>query len=270
MSHRELLLQLTLRDIRVRYKQAVMGVAWAILMPMLIVTAGVVVRLALSRAGGGVTLNDVAGTALKAVPWSFFVGSIGFAVVSLSGNMNLVGKVYFPREVLPLSSMLAQCFDSAISLGVVSVLLVVTGSVSLTGLVWLPFLLLGIVTFTAAMCLLLSCANLFLRDVKYLVQIMLTFGIFFTPVFFDAGMGGPKFATLLMLNPLAPFLEGLRLAVIEGHNLLSPIATVAASGVETIIWQPWYLVYGFGAAAVLLTASAVLFHRLEFLFAEYL
>ena len=111
---------------------------------------------------------------------------------------------------------------------------------------------------------------IFLRDVKYLVQVALTFGIFFTPVFYDAGTAGPRFATALMLNPMAPFLEGLRLAVVEGHNLLYPLTVTTASGVPIMVWSPWYLLYGFGAGVVLLAGSAVLFHRLEFLFAEYL
>jgi hypothetical protein len=110
--YRDLLVQMTLRDVKIRYKQAVMGFAWAIFMPLLIVAAGVFIRSALAYASGAdIERQQIAAIALKALPWSFFVGSVGFATATLSGNMQLVSKVYFPREVLPLSAVLAQLFD---------------------------------------------------------------------------------------------------------------------------------------------------------------
>src|SRR6185312_3224811 len=114
-KYRELLYQLMLRDVRIRYKQAVMGFAWAILMPALIVAAGTLVRFAMAYVGGGHVSHDaIAGMAVKALPWAFFVGAIGFATSSLTGNLPLVSKIYFPREVLPLSATCAQSFDSTI------------------------------------------------------------------------------------------------------------------------------------------------------------
>ncbi|HXE56439.1 MAG TPA: ABC transporter permease [Gemmatimonadales bacterium] len=269
-DYRELLYQLTLRDIRIRYKQAIMGFAWAVFMPMFVIGAGVLVRYAMAQfAGRTLAADAVAGIAVKALPWAFFVGAIGFATTSLVGNANLVSKVYFPREVLPLSAVLAQAFDSAIGTLALLVLLSLLGvDLGLTAL-WAPLLAGMLLAFTAGAALFLGAANLFFRDVKYIVQVLLTFGIFVTPVFFEPAMFGPSGAQLMMLNPLAPILEGLRLAVVAGHDLLAPLQAVGRGGLEVVAWSPWYLLYAGAWALLGLFGSAALFHRLEFVFAEY-
>jgi len=269
-QHRDLLYQLTLRDIRIRYKQAVMGFGWAVLMPVLIVVSGLLVRLAVSYVSDRpVDTGTVAGIAVKAIPWGFFVSAIGFATTSLTGNSTLVSKIYFPREVLPLSAVFAAAFDSLLGTAAVllALLFILDANFSLAALWAVPVMLLMFIL-TVAAALFLSCANLFFRDVKYLVQIMLTFGIFFTPVFFDATMFGPVGAQIAMLNPLAPLLEGVRLSVVEGHNLLHPLVETVR-GTPVTAWHPWYLAYSATWALGGLFISALLFHRSEFIFAEY-
>jgi lipopolysaccharide transport system permease protein len=268
--YRGLLFQLTLRDVRIRYKQAAMGFAWAALMPMLVVLAGCVVRIAIVQLSDGTfERTSIAAMAVKAVPWAFFVGSITFATTSLTGNINLVAKVYFPREVLPISSTLAQLADATVAGAAVALLLLVLRTPLTPALLWVPVLGLLLIIVTAAAALLLSCANLFFRDVKYIVQVFLTFGIFFTPVLFEPAMLGPRWAPLMMLNPLSPLLEGFRLAVVEGHSLLTPLIVTTRAGVDVLAWTPWYLGYTAAVGALALVGSALLFHRLEFLFAEY-
>jgi ABC-type polysaccharide/polyol phosphate export permease len=263
---RDLLWQMTLRDLRVRYKQALLGVGWALLMPCLIVAAGFVVRYAMAQmAGLPMQGRDFAAVALKALPWSLFVGAVGFATVSLTSNLNLVTKIYFPREVFPLASLLTQMIDSSIGSAAVAVLLLCLGSVQWTlALLWVLPLALLAVLLTAGACLFLSCANLFFRDVRYLVQVMLTFGVFFTPVFFDAENLGPIGSKLLMLNPLTPILEGLRLAVIEGHDLLEPWSKGGF-----VVWHPLYLLYSALWAVPGTLAAWLMFHKLEFVYAEH-
>ena len=266
---RDLLAQLTLRDIRLRYKQAVMGFAWAILMPMLIVMAGFIVRFAMARVSGGeVDASDLAGIAVKSLPWAFFVGAIGFATTSLTANMNLVSKIYFPREVLPLAAVFAQGFDTLIGSIALALLLPFLGAQLSLNLLWVPVLAVTVFVFTAAAALILSCANLFFRDVKYIVQVVLMFGIFFTPVFFDPAMFGSRGAQVVMLNPLAPLLEGLRLSVVEGHNLLTSL-TVMQGADTVVVWSPWLLLYSSVWAFLGLAVAAITFHKLQFLFAEY-
>lgn len=269
-DHRDLLYQLTRRDIRIRYKQAVMGFGWALFMPAVIILAGMVVRVAMAHvAGGQVELAGIAGVAVKAVPWAFFVGAIGFATPALTANMNLVTKIYFPREVLPLSATLAQSFDTLIGLAVLLAVLPLLGVLPSATWVWVPVLALMLFLFTAAAALFLSCANLFFRDVKYLVQVMLMFGIFFTPVLFEPAMFGVLGSQILMLNPLSPMIEGLRLAVVEGHNLLQPLVHVNSTGVEILAWHPGHLIAGGVWGVAGLIGAGVLFHRSEFIFAEY-
>jgi ABC-type polysaccharide/polyol phosphate export permease len=267
--HRGLLYELMRRDIRIRYKQAVMGLFWAVLMPVLIVAAGALVRVAMAFVGGRPLVpEEVMGIAMKAVPWSFFVGALGFAINSLTGNSNLVTKIYFPREVLPLASTLAQVADSAIGLAALVVASLIAGMHFGAAALWAPVLLVLLIAFTAGSALVVSCANLFFRDVKYIVQVLLTFGIFFTPVFFEPEMFGPLGARLMMLNPLAPILEGLRLSVVYDHNLLLPLVEAGRKG-TVLIWTPWYLLSSAAWAVVMLMGGLVFFHRSEAKFAEY-
>ena len=272
IASRELLYQLTRRDITIRYKQAVMGFGWALFMPLLIVFSGLVVQLALANfAGRSMSAAGLGGMAVKAVPWAFFVGAIGFATNSLVQNMSLVTKVAFPRAVLPLSAVGAQCFDSGIALIALALLLPIMGAVQLSwALLWVPLMLVLLVGFTVACALFLSCANLFFRDVKYIVQVLLTFGIFFTPVFFEPAMFGARGAAIAMVNPMSPILEGLRLAVTSGHNLLDTLTTTLASGAVVTVWSPWYLAYAVVVTALGLPAAALLFQRSQYAFAEYI
>jgi lipopolysaccharide transport system permease protein len=268
-AYRGLAYELTRRDIRVRYKQTVMGFGWAVLMPMLIVLSGALVRFAMAYVSGHhLAVEELAGIAVKAIPWSFFVGSMGFATTSLVGNANLMTKIYFPREMLPLAATLAQSFDSTI--GTVALLIVcpLLGVHLGLGLLWAPLIAACIFLYTAGSALLAGCANLFLRDVKYLVQVLLTFGIFFTPVFFEPYMFGPLGARIMMLNPLAPLLEGLRLSVVYNHQLLEPLVVTTAHG-PVVAWSPWYLAYSVTCAVVVFLVGLLVFHRAENRFAEY-
>ena len=268
-QHRELLEQLTRRDIKLRYKQAAMGFAWAVFMPCLIVLSGLIIRYAMAQISGQhLHQVDIANIAIKGVGWAFFVGALGFATASLVGNSNLVTKIYFPREVLPLSSVGAQSFDTSIGLLTLVIILPLLGVRLHASLAWVPLLLLLLVLFTTGVSLFLSCANLFFRDVKYIVQVVLMFGIFFTPIFFEPAMLGPKGAHLAMINPLTGILEGLRLSVVEGRNLIYPITEVV-KGVERPVWTPWELVYSAACAVIAVLGAALMFRRLQHLFAEY-
>jgi lipopolysaccharide transport system permease protein len=268
-QHRELLEQLTKRDIKLRYKQAAMGFAWAIFMPCLIVLSGLIIRFAMAQISGqALHAKDIANIAVKGVGWAFFVGALGFATASLISNSNLVTKIYFPREVLPLSSVAAQGFDTSIGLLTLVVILPFLGVRLHTSFVWIPLLLFLLVTFTTGVSMFLSCANLFFRDVKYIVQVVLMFGIFFTPLFFEPAMLGPRGAMLAIINPLTGILEGLRLAVVDGRDLLHPIMGMV-KGVEREIWNPWELVYSAVCAVSILLGSTLMFRRLQPLFAEY-
>jgi ABC-type polysaccharide/polyol phosphate export permease len=183
--------------------------------------------------------------------------------------MTLVSKVYFPREALPLSAVFTQTFDTLIGSVILLILLPIFGLPVTVQWLWVVPLGLLLFLFTTGLCLFLSCANLFFRDVKYLVQVAVMFGIFLTPVFYEPIMLGALGSKLILLNPLTPIVEGLRLAVVEGHNLLEPLTRVGANGVLIWEWSPWYLALSTAWGVLGLLGSALLFHRSEFLFAEY-
>lgn len=264
-TSRDLVQQLTLRDIRIRYKQAAFGFAWALLIPAAVVLSGLAVRIAIANAAGmGLEMKQIAGMAVKAVPWAFFVGCINTSTPSLVANISLVTKIYFPREVLPLSAVLAQTFDSLIGGTLVMLLLPFLGVTWSLHLLWVPVLLAMLWVLSLGAGIFLSCANLFFRDVKYLVQVFLTFGIFVTPVLMDAALYGVRGSRIVMLNPVAPILEGLRLSIVAHHNLLEPLT--APPGF--VVWHPWYLAYSAAWAFGGLLIAALVFHRSERRFAE--
>jgi homopolymeric O-antigen transport system permease protein len=265
-AYRELLLQFTRRDIRVRYKQAAIGVAWAVLTPLVVILSGWVLRLAFGRISGEMP-NDqmMAGVAVKSLGWAFFVGAMGFGTASITGHLSLITKTYFPRAILPIASVLTQLVDAAIALAALAIALPFFGVGFSLGLLWVLPVAILLVLFTTAVTLAASCANVFFRDAKHLVQIVLSFGIFFTPVFFDASAFGPTGSRVVMLNPLSPMLEGLRLAIVQGHNLARPLV----DGAGLLIWTPAYLAYSAAVAIVGLLLTMAYFHRAEFDFAEY-
>jgi ABC-type polysaccharide/polyol phosphate export permease len=266
VMYTELLRELTFRDLRIRYKQAIMGVAWAVLTPVVVALSGALVWLAVGQLSHApVDRRVIAGIMVKSLGWSFFAGALGFGTASVTGNIALITKVYFAREVLPLAAVFTQLVDTTIAAAVTAVLLFVLGVGLSPNVFWLLLLVPLLLLLTTGVTLLFACLNVLFRDAKHLVQLVLSFGIFFTPVFFEPSMFGPRAARVLMLNPLSPVLEGVRLAVVQGHNLLTPL--VAANGAPA--WEPWYLVYTATWALLGLTFSAVVFHRSEFVFAEY-
>jgi ABC-type polysaccharide/polyol phosphate export permease len=250
-AKRDLLYMLTWREIRIKYKQSVMGMLWAILMPAVIVSAGIVVRVGFSvLSGRPLEVGDVASVSVRAVPWAFFVSSIRFATTSLISNTNLVTKISLPREVFPVAAMLSQLMDFAVAAVVLAVVLMVLHVGASLQLLWLPCLILILVVLTTGLGILVSAASLFFRDVKYLVEVLLTFGIFFTPVFYEASMFG-HWAPVLMLNPIAPLLEGMTDVVVR-HTSPS---------------LPW-VGYSALCAVGIFAGAAAIFHALDPYFAE--
>lgn len=215
LQHRDLLLMLTLRDIKIRYKQSIMGFLWALLMPVLVVGSGLIIMIAFSRISGhALEKTAVLSVAVKSVSWAFFAAGVRFGTNSLVMNKELVTKIYFPREILPLASVLASCVDFGVALVVLAVILCVAKIGVSLYLFWVPILLMLLVLITMAFAILLSCANLFFRDVKYLVELILTYGIFVTPVFYSPQALG-RAGVMMLVNPIGPVLEGLSTVLIH-------------------------------------------------------
>jgi lipopolysaccharide transport system permease protein len=251
IKYRELLYMIAWRDVHIKYKQSVMGIMWAILMPMIVVSAGMLVKFGMSLLSGKpMNMSDFASVSVRAVPWAFFVASVRFSTNSLVGNSNLVTKIYFPRTVFPIASVLSQLFDFAVASALLVVVLAFTGVGLTVHLLWVPLLLIILVSFTMSIGVLLSAANLFYRDVKYLVEVVLTFAIFVTPVFYDVSLFG-KWGRILLFNPVASILEGLNACVVLHHT-------------PQLNWVS----YSAAVSFVLLILAFGVFRKLEWQFAE--
>ncbi|MGO8746040.1 MAG: ABC transporter permease [Thermoguttaceae bacterium] len=249
--YRDLLLMLTWRDIRIKYKQSVLGLLWAILMPAVIVLAGIIVKLAFATISGKqLAAAGIASVAIKAVPWAFFVSSIRFSTTCLTGNANLVSRIRFPKVILPISTILSQFFDFLIASSVLVILLLFIGLPVSAAILWIPVLILIVVMLATGLGIFLSAAGLFFRDVKYIVEVFLTFAVFFTPVFYDVSMF-KKWGTLMLLNPVAPILEGLTAAVVDRST-------------PNLMWIAYSLI----VSVVTLLVAGAFFRKVEFAFAE--
>jgi lipopolysaccharide transport system permease protein len=240
LRYRELLYALTWRDIKIRYKQSVMGILWAIFMPMIIVMAGIVVRFAFAQVSGKpLDTAQIATVAVKAVAWAFFVSALRFGTNSLVANPNLVTKIYFPKMLFPMASVASSLFDFCIASATVTALLLIVGTRLGVQLLWAPVLAAVLVVVVLGLAGLLAVANLFFRDVKYLVEIIVTFAIFFTPVFYDASLFG-RWEHVVMLNPVAPILEGFKSAVVMNRvPQLDWLAYSAVTGVVLLLATVW-------------------------------
>lgn len=249
-QYRDLLYQMTARDLLVRYKQAVMGFGWAIFMPLLntVVFSIIFTRVAPLKTDIPYPLFAYTGLLF----WNFFASSLRFAVVSLSSNSTLVTKIYFPREIFPFSAILVCLVD----LGVGAVLLVgmlVYYQIPITpAILLLPVLLAIEIVFIAGIALIVAMANLFLRDVKYIFEMVLTLWMFATAVVYPLDIVGGRLGVLLTLNPMTPIIEGYRNVILRGQ-----LPAFAPLGVAALL------------ALAILAVGWLFFHRAEYKFAEY-
>jgi len=265
---RDLVMQFVIRDVTIRYTQAVMGFAWALLMPLLIVGAGMMFKVVVATLSNTpLEGSSIASLAAKALPWAFFAGAISTATQSIIGNANLIGKVYFPRESLPLATVLAQSPDLIVGLVMLTIILPFIGVSLSWAALWVVVMILLLITFTVGFALLLSCANLFFRDVKYIVQVVLNFGVFATPVFFEPQMLGRKGAAIMLALPLSPFVQAMDMAMVRGHSLLQTVTATTAKG-PIVVWAPWMLGYAAASAVVLLFIGMLIFRSGSSRFAE--
>lgn len=212
-NYRELLYFLTWRDIKVRYKQTVLGAAWAVIQPFftMVVFSLFFGRLA-KVPSDGIPYPVFAYCAL--VPWTFFAGALDRAGNSLVGSANLLTKVYFPRLVIPMSAVLAGLLDFAIAFAVLLGMMLVYGITPTWAIVTLPlFLLLALVTALGS-GLWLSALNVQYRDVRYTIPFITQFWMFASPVAYAASLVPDQWRWLYGLNPMVGVIEGFRWALL--------------------------------------------------------
>ena len=249
-NYRELLYFLIWRDIKVRYKQTVLGAAWAIIQPFFTM---VVFSLFFGRLAGvpsdGIPYPIFSYAAL--VPWTFFSGGLTQASNSLVESANLLKKVYFPRLAIPIASVLAGLVDLALAFSVLLLMMAGYGKHPTSHIVWLPaFLLLSVIT-SLGVGLWISALNVKYRDFRYIVPFLAQMWLFITPVAYPSSLLSGWWKTLYGLNPMAGVIEGFRWALFETSAAPGPMTAVSAV-----------------AAIALLLGGAFYFRRVERTFAD--
>ncbi len=249
-DYRELLYFLVWRDIKVRYKQTALGIAWAVIQPFfsMVVFSIFFGRLA-KMPSDGVPYPIFSYVGL--VPWNFFANGLSQSSNSLVESANLIRKVYFPRLTIPIATVLGGVVDFAISFVVLLGMMVWYGIYPTERVVWLPlFLLLAFVT-ALAVGLWLSVLNVEYRDVRYTIPFITQFWMFATPVVYPSSLLSEPWRTIYGLNPMVGVVEGFRWALLGTNTAPGPTILVSAA-----------------AALILLVGGALYFRRMEQTFAD--
>jgi len=215
-SYRELFYFLAWRDIKVRYKQTVIGIAWALVRPILTMVVFTVIfgRLAGLPSEEGVPYAIMVFAAL--LPWQFFSHSLGESSNSLIGNVNLVSKVYMPRLILPASSVVVNLIDFAISFVILLIMMVFYRFVPDWKILTLPlFLFMAFIT-AYGFSLWLSALNVRYRDFRIIVPFIVQFGLYISPVGFSSSVVPEQWRLLYSINPMVGVIDGFRWAILGG------------------------------------------------------
>lgn len=247
--YRELLAFLIWRDIKIRYRQTLLGGAWAILQPFItmLVFTFIFHRLAGVKSDGPpYSLFAYAGLA----PWTFFATSVTQSSNSLIANHQLVSKVYFPRVFIPLGAIGALLVDLLLSLSLFFGMMVYYHWHLTLEILWLPVFVVGAVLTAAGAGLTLSALNVSFRDVKYAVPFLVQIGLFLTPVIYPARYLSPRAQILMGLNPMAGVVIGFR------HALLGSEANWEVMGLSL------------GVSVFLFVSGLLIFRRMETRFAD--
>jgi ABC-type polysaccharide/polyol phosphate export permease len=265
---RGLLWDLVWKDLRARYRNTIMGFVWAVLQPlmlMLILTFvfSVIFPGKVEGVDGGSAHPFHVTLLCGLIFWQFFATSLSRSTNSLLENSDLVKKVYFPRELVPVASIGNAVVNLAIGFVVLIVIHLLSGGSLGLGIVWLPFIFAIQFTLTVGLALLCSSLNVYYRDVAYMVDVVLTLGFYATPLFYPLSFVrtwaggletyGQYVLTLYMMNPMVGLVEAYRQSILDG-----------------IMPDPALLVWPAICAVAFLVAGTIVFRRNAPVLADYL
>ncbi len=226
-QYRELLYFLSWRDIKVRYKQTALGVAWAVIQPFFTMVLFTLVFGRLAKIpSDGVPYPIFAYAAL--VPWTFFANSLTQASNSLVTSTNLIKKVYFPRLIIPVSSVISGAVDFAIAFAVLLGMMVFYGVIPTVNVIWLPCFLMLVLITALGVGLWLTAMNVQYRDVRYTIPFLTQFWLFATPIAYPSSLLSEPWRTLYGLNPMAGVVDGFRWALLGVETGPGPMMLVSA------------------------------------------
>lgn len=213
-NYRELLRFLVVRDIKVRYKQTVLGGLWAILQPFMNMVVFTIFFGHLAKVpSDGLPYPIFVYTAL--LPWQFFSGGIGSSGNSLVASSNLISKVYFPRMIIPAASLGAGCLDFLIAFGMLILMMVYYGIYPGLGIFLFPFLMVLVAVAALGVGMILAALNVAYRDFRYVIPFLVQFWLFATPVIYPASLVPEKWRWLINLNPMAGLITGIRSSLLN-------------------------------------------------------
>ena len=251
-EYRELVYFFAWRDIKVRYKQTVMGALWAIIQPFftMVIFSLFFGRLA-KVPSDGLPYPIFSYAAL--VPWTFFANALTQASNSLVLSSNMIKKIYFPRLALPIATVLAGVIDFAIAFVVLLVMMLYYGLVPTINIIWLPFFLLLALVTSLGVGLWLSALNVQFRDVHYTIPFLTQALLLVTPIAYPSSLLSEPWRTLYGLNPMAGVVEGFRWALLGTDTAPGPMTVVSVL-----------------VALILFVSGAFYFRRMEQGFADVL
>jgi len=248
-AYRELLYFFIWRDIKVRYKQTLLGAGWAIIQPLMTMVVFTIFFGHLAKVpSDGLPYPVFSFMAL--VPWTYFASALAGCSTSLSGYQHIISKVYFPRLIIPIAAVIAPLVDFAIGFVILIGFMMWYRITPGPSIVWLPALMLLALATAASVGVWLAALNVRYRDVRYVVPFVVQLWMFATPVAYPASLVPSRWRAVYGLNPMAGVIEGFRWALAGGP----------APGVITVVSA--------AVVVVLITGGAMYFRRLEGTFAD--
>jgi lipopolysaccharide transport system permease protein len=238
--YRSLLTSLMRRQYQLRYRQSFVGFAWAILPPLITIGVGALLfRGVLGVETGGTRYEIFAMAGL--IPWTFFANSLTQGVPSVVGSMQMVTRLSFPRSVIPLSVVGVSLLDLAVTaVGFVMIAYATGAGVPLTAL-WAPLLLLAELPLVMGIVLLGSALNVFARDIRLAVPIVVQFWLLLTPVMYPLTQVPANLRSIYIANPMTGIVESFRSVLVFGQSPDPGVLTVSVlGGVVLLAWGTWY------------------------------
>jgi ABC-2 type transport system permease protein len=249
-EYKELIKNLVVRDLKVRYKKSILGIFWALLEPLILMGLFTVVFSILLR----IRIEKYPAFVLCGIlPWILFSTSLSCSADAIVENASLVKKIYFPREIIPLAVIISRSVNFLLSLSLL-LIFIVAFKIRLTySLLYLPLIIIVQLSFILGLCLFFSSLNTFYRDVGFILQFILFGWFYITPIFYPISMVPEKYLSLYMLNPMATIVHSYRNILFSGippdfkHLLITLVICIIS-----------------------LIIGAYTFRRMEFRFAEVL
>lgn len=245
-SARELLFYLAWRDVLVRYKQAALGVAWAVIRPVLTTLIFTIVFGRIAKLSSGeipYSLLVLSGI----TPWLYFANAVGECGNSLVSNASLITKVYFPRLVIPVSVVIANLIDLIITITLLCILLFWFDIRIGFQIILMPFVLITMLMLTVGLGVWIAALNAKFRDVSFILPFLITFGMYLSPIGFSSEVVSDRWRTIYSLNPIVGIVDSFR------YSLFG----------DKYSFEAWTLIYTFLTALTLVFSGIAYFRSVE-------